>query len=111
MNPQYLNLLRTVMQIGGTFLVSKSIVSEADWTAIMGGILMVVPAVWGLMATRKSAIVDTVNHMPEVAGVITKNSTEGIALANAVQGETVVPAGTVEAKAVATADPLNHKGV
>lgn len=110
MNPQYLNLLRTVMQIAGTMLVGHHLfgIDQEAWTAITGAILMLVPALWGLQATKKSSIVATVNAMPEVAGVITKATTEGQALANSVPSPTVVPAGTIAATTVAT-DPT--KGV
>lgn len=103
MNPQTLNLIRTVMQIAGTMLVGHHLfgIDQEAWTAISGAILMATPAIWGLMATRKASIVATVNNMPEVAGVITKPSTEGLALANSVPSPTVVPAGTIAATTVA----------
>lgn len=100
---QVLNLVRTFMQIAGSMLVGYHLfgIDSQAWTAITGGVLMATPAIWGVVTNRRASQVAKVNAMPEVAGVITKPSTEGLALANSVPSPTVVPAGTIAATTVA----------
>lgn len=49
----------------------------------------------------KKALVEATNAIPEVAGVVTRQTPEGAALAASVPDQNVVPAGTVLASAIA----------
>lgn len=58
-------------------------------------------AFWGYIGKKLPNLVKLINAQPEVAGVITAPTPEGVKLANAIPDATVVPAGTEAAKAVA----------
>src|SRR5262245_37320009 len=63
---QVLSIVRAILQILGTTLVSRGLIlSEADWTTISGGVLMVVPVAWSIWANRKTAKIARVAAMPE----------------------------------------------
>lgn len=53
--------------------------------------------IWTAIATRRKALVASVNAMPEVAGVVTKPTQDGIALANSIPDQNVAPAGSSQA--------------
>jgi hypothetical protein len=57
---------------------------------------------WGLVTHSKSNAVAIVDAMPEVAGVVTKPTVGGVALAKAVPSATVTPAGTTAARSLAS---------
>ena len=67
------------------------------FTAMIGAVI------WGFLDNRKAALVAQVDKMDGVAGVVTTKTTEGVALANSIESNTVVPAGTVAAANVASA--------
>ena len=69
----------------------------ATWTTILGAVLGLGMAVWTALATRKTALVGTVNNMPEVAGVITTHDAAGKAMADSFPEPTVAPAGSSHA--------------
>ena len=64
---QILSLVRALLQIVGTMLVGNGIVhSSADWTAISGAVIMLVPIVWGMWAHTHDSALKVVEAMPEV---------------------------------------------
>lgn len=70
---------------------------QATWVTILTAIAGLGMAVWAAIATRKTALVGTVNAMPEVAGVVTTKTPEGIAMANSFPQATVAPQGSTHA--------------
>lgn len=73
----------------------------ATWITILTAVLGGGMTIWTAIATRKKAIITAVNNMDEVAGVITKNTPEGQAMAVSIPEPTVTPEGTNTAIAVA----------
>jgi len=102
-NEQMLGLLRDFLKLLGGALVTNGIVSTTDWTTWSGLIIMLAPIGWSLYEKTKARMVAKVNAMPEVAGVITANTSDGHALAAEVPSNTVVPAGTNAAAGIAKA--------
>ena len=43
---QILSVLRTVLKIGGGYLVARGVADEGTWTAISGGVLAVAGLAW-----------------------------------------------------------------
>ena len=78
---QILSIARAVLQVVGTGLVSKGLIGTADWSTIMGAVLMVVPVIWGMMAHTDAAKVAAVEAMPSVKQIVVNSSiaTDGIA--------------------------------
>lgn len=70
-------------------------------SAFVGAIASIIVGVWGLFVHSKTNAVAVVNAMPEVKGVVTQPTQAGLALAQAIPSETVVPAGTNAAARVA----------
>lgn len=106
---QLLSQLRQLIQALGAIATALgySSTSIGAWTAtalqLAGPAAMVGAYLWSMWARRKTAMVAAVDAMPEVAGVVTKNSQDGYDLAAAVPSATVVPANTNAAAAVAKA--------
>lgn len=61
-----------------------------------------VMAAWGLISRSNKNLVASANKVPAVQAVITAPTAEGKALAEAVPAATVVPAGTTQAKNLAS---------
>lgn len=104
MNEQTIGLIKDLGKILGPLVISWGWVTASDWvviTTVVGSLMTAAPVVWSIYDRTKAQMVAKVNALPEVAGVITKPTTEGIALANAITSPTVVPAGTVVAADVA----------
>lgn len=72
------------------------------WVAVLTAVLGAGMTVWTAIATRKKTLITTVNAMDEVKGVITTNTADGQAMANAIPSPSVVPEGTVQAAEMAT---------
>ena len=83
------------------FMVGKGWVDQSTATALIGVLMAVGPLIWGIIENTKAKMVAKVDSMDGVAGVLTKATTEGVALANSVPSPTVVPVGTASAAAVA----------
>lgn len=79
------------------FLGSDNVLQIAGTIATLASLL------WSLRSKTEKNVVAAANAMPNVAGVITKDTLEGKELAKAVPDPAVVPAGTATAKAIAKA--------
>lgn len=101
MNEQMLGTLRDICKLIGAALVTKGAVTAVDWTTYTGIILALAPLAWSFYERTKARMIAKVDALPEVAGVIPKNTPEGIALAKEVPSITVAPAGTIAAVAIA----------
>lgn len=68
-----MSVARALLQIIGTTLVAYSTqtgITESMWATISGGVLMIVPVVWGLWAHTQTNAIATVAAMPEVQKVV-----------------------------------------
>lgn len=68
---QVLSIVRALLQIAGTVLVSRGFMTETDWTTIAGGVVMAVPVIWSMYVHMKSTQIATVAAMPDVKKVVT----------------------------------------
>jgi hypothetical protein len=71
---QVMTIVRSILQIVGTSLVSYSAatgITEQMWATISGGILMIVPVIWGLYAHNTANTIAAASKLPEVAKVVT----------------------------------------
>lgn len=98
---QFLSLLRDILKVIGASFVAKGAVVETDWTTWTGLAMMIAPIGWSYYEKTKARMIAKVDAMPEVKGIVLKQTEEGKALAEAVPSPTVVPAGTPAASAVA----------
>ena len=71
-NAQLLSLLRTLLQIAGTYIVAHGTlgINGAMWEQISGAVIMVTPAVWGIFAHTDTAKLKAVEAMPGVAKIV-----------------------------------------
>lgn len=91
------------------FLSTDLIMSVLNSETFLGLGASVAVGAWGLFTHTQANAVAVVNAMPEVAGVITVPTPEGMDLAIAVSQPTVIPAGTERAARVAKS-PFSHGG-
>jgi hypothetical protein len=99
--------LRNLLQAIGAILTTLGVLQPgmADtWVPILlqiiGPLSMIGGVVWAYLSNRPKAIAAAADSLPGVAGVVTTNTPEGRALAEAVPSRTVATAGTVQAKAI-----------
>ena len=64
-------------------------------------VLSLLALVWGLISRSEKNVAAAASAMPNVAGVITKDTPQGAALAKAVPDPAVTQAGSAKAKAIA----------
>lgn len=98
---QISGLLQRILMFAGGLAVGKGWISEELMTQIVGAIIGIGGILWGVKVNTKTALVQSVNAMPEVQAVITKPTPEGVGLASAVPAGSVVPAGTTMASDLA----------
>lgn len=82
------------------FMVGKGWMDQSTGTALIGIFMAAGPLIWGIIENTKAKMVQKVNNMPEVAGVITMRTPEGVTLASTIPDKTVAPAGSTQAQAV-----------
>jgi hypothetical protein len=63
-NQQVLSVARDLLQVIGTFLTTYGVLNSGQWEAVAGGILMIVPVVWGIYSHTQANAVATVAAMP-----------------------------------------------
>jgi hypothetical protein len=83
---QFLSLVRTILQIAGTVVVSHGVlgIDGASWEIISGAIIVVAPTIWGIMTRTDAAKIASVAAMPDVTKIIVKaTATDGVANAAA----------------------------
>lgn len=68
---------------------------------VVGLLTTAITVAWAWISGKLPNLVKVVNAQPEIKGVITAPTPEGVKLANAIPEATVAPAGTEAAKAVA----------
>lgn len=98
---QFLGILRDVLKIVGTILGTFGFATDANWALWSGVITTIAPFGWSIYERTQTRMVAQVNAMPEVKGVITAPTPEGVDLAKAIPSPTVVAAGTIAALDVA----------
>lgn len=96
--------------IGGFFIgkgwvtadqVASVLSNDTVIALITSGVVALVGLIWGQVIHTEAAAVATVDAIPAVAGVVTKPTPEGRALAATTPSETVATAGTPAAKEIA----------
>jgi hypothetical protein len=64
---QFMSIVRAVLQIIGTALVSYSVktgITDQIWTTISGSVLMVAPVIWGLVVHTQANAIAIVAKLP-----------------------------------------------
>jgi len=69
--------------------------------AMVGPLMVAISSLWSIKANLKSSQIASVNAMPEVEGVVTKNTMAGRELAKSIPEKTVAVAGSADAVAIA----------
>lgn len=113
-----LGALRPILAVIGTLAASFGWVSPDEVSSltdlivrISGDVLAVGSIAWAAWARRQKALVQAVNAMPEVQGVVTAPTAAGRALADSIPSHTVATAGSPAAATVAGATvPFTHGG-
>jgi hypothetical protein len=77
--------------------------SETVIGLIVSGVMGAIASVWALFKRSDKGLTAAVDALPQVQGVITKPTREGVELARSVPSPTVAPAETREAAVVAGA--------
>jgi hypothetical protein len=80
---QWLSLLRSLLKVGGTFLVAYGYGSDMAWDAIGGAIMLVAPIVWDMFVHTEANTVAVAAAIPAVAKIEVKRTPEGDALKTA----------------------------
>lgn len=86
--------------------------AAAAWTkfltseAFIGIIVAIVPLVWTWVVNRYPSLVAIVDAIPEVKGVVLKDTDTGVDMANAVPSSTVTVEGTKTAAIIASDVPV-----
>lgn len=104
-------VLSTFGGVIGGFFIGKGWVTADQVTSILSnetvialissGVITLIGLIWGQVVHTDAAAVATVDAIPAVAGVVTKPTLEGRALAATTPSPTVAAAGTAEAKEIA----------
>lgn len=87
---QFLSIVRSLLQVAGTFTTTYGLFSDQQWTAVAGGIVMIAPVAWGIYVHTKNNAVAVVAAMPEVKKIETTATVDGAALAKASADNVVV---------------------
>lgn len=108
---QVKSAIRWVMTTFGTFVAGwfaakgwftvDQVVGVLNSPTVIGLITSGVMLAWGMITHTKTNAVAVVDKMNEVAGVVTKPTVDGRALANSVLSSTVVSSGTGAAANIA----------
>lgn len=94
-------LIRQLLPAVGSMLATYGYMTDAKWQVLSGMIINVLSLIWMIVNNTSAAMTESVNELPGVKAVVTTQNAAGRALADSVPSETVVVAGTVEAKELA----------
>lgn len=72
-NEQFWSAVRTLLQIGGSVLVTRGITDAATMQAIIGALIVILPTIYGLWVRRPAGLVATTAALPEVHEILTTN--------------------------------------
>lgn len=72
---QTLSLFRTLLQILGTILVTRGVLTGAEWEAILSSILIIAPTIWGIWVRRNTGLINAAAAVPAVEKIITDPAT------------------------------------
>lgn len=84
--------------VGRGWLKAETIEAFLTNPEAIGLVVSILMGIWGLIARTNKNMVVAAANVPEVQAVVTTQTKEGVALADAVPSQTVVSAGTVAAK-------------
>lgn len=96
-----MKVVRQLLPAIGSMLATYGFMTDAKWQIASGMIVNVLSLVWMVINNTSAAMTESVNELPGVKAVVTTQNAAGRALADSVPSETVVVAGTVEAKELA----------
>lgn len=83
---QLTGILRAVLAAIGGFVLAKGWFSTDTWNWIVGGVVVIVPAVWSWLTNRPSAMAATVQALPGVTVQTAPNAPAAVVAAvNAVK--------------------------
>lgn len=71
---QFLSLLRTVLKIAGTLLVSYGYVNDQQWVTVVSGLMILAPIIWDMIDKTKQATIAKVAAMKDVKGIVTTSA-------------------------------------
>lgn len=94
---QILGALRTILPAVLMYAVGKGWISQSEVADLAAAVATLVATGFSVWNHTEANTVAAANDLPGVAGVITKHTAEGVALANSVPSSTVAPAGTIAA--------------
>lgn len=97
---QYMGALRWALATGSGYAMAKGWGDAEFWTVVGGLVLSVAPLSWTLFRHTKVGTILAANNLTEVAGVITKSTPAGEALARETPDPTVTVAGSPGATAI-----------
>lgn len=97
----FISLCRGVFYMCGGGSLIGGWLTESLLTEVLGAVFTIGAAGWSIWAWRTARIIAITNAKEEVAGVITKPTPEGVAMANSIPSKTVAVSGTVDAAVVA----------
>lgn len=103
---QFLMYIRMFLQIVGTFLISKNVFSDTDWTAFAGAIMTISGIGWTLYARRQAGLKQTVAAMPNTVVVTHTDNPVNVANKLAAMPEVKEVTATPEVAAQATSNKV-----
>lgn len=100
---QFTAAVRWGLNAAGVYLLARGYGNAEIFAAVSGLVLSSTSFIWSMIRHTKVGTVLAADALPEVAGVITKTTPEGLKLAQATPKETVTPAGSNLAHSIARA--------
>ena len=80
---QLMSVVRAALQIVGTFLTTYGLITAEQWQPMLGGLMMIIPVIWGIYVHSKWYTVKAAARLPEVSKVEVHPTHEGIELRKA----------------------------
>ena len=99
---QFMGLLRAIVPAMIAYVVGKGWIPAGIAGDLAAAVMALAAAGWSMHSNTSKSIVTAAAALPEVAGVVTHKTEEGIALASSIDGP-VVPAGSSQATKIAQA--------
>ncbi len=87
--------------VGKGWFTAEQVLEFLNSEVFMSVVVSLVGLIWGFFVHTRTNAVAVVKDIPEVAGVVTAPTPAGVALASAVPGDSVAPAGTRQAATIA----------
>lgn len=72
-NEQFWSAVRTLLQVGGTVLVTKGYLDAGTVQAVIGALMVILPTIYGLYVRRPAGLVESAAALPDVKQVVVTN--------------------------------------